>query len=85
MRGRPIATDSGRHQHGSRQDGGRLEEKFAGIKLALLLDARQYRTGNGDGQPRSILGTTQMQWLIAGLADSRAGHVQHDCARIVLA
>ena len=38
----------------------------------FLLDERQYRTGDGDGQPRRILGETQMQWLIDGLRASRA-------------
>lgn len=38
----------------------------------FLLDERQYRTGDGDGQPRRILDDVQMQWLIAGLRGSRA-------------
>ncbi len=38
----------------------------------FLLDARQYRTGDGDGQPRRILGEAQMAWLIDGLKTSRA-------------
>ena len=38
----------------------------------FLLDERQYRTGDLDGQPRRILGETQMQWLINGLLASRA-------------
>ena len=38
----------------------------------FLLDERQYRTGDGDGQPRRILGEAQMQWLINGLRSSRA-------------
>ena len=38
----------------------------------FLLDERQYRTGDQDGQPRRILGETQMQWLINGLRASRA-------------
>jgi alkaline phosphatase D len=38
----------------------------------FLLDERQYRTGDGDGQPRRILGDAQMDWLIRGLKASRA-------------
>jgi phosphodiesterase/alkaline phosphatase D-like protein len=38
----------------------------------FLLDGRQYRTGDGDGQPRRILGETQMRWLVDGLLSSRA-------------
>jgi alkaline phosphatase D len=38
----------------------------------FLLDERQYRTGDGDGQPRRILGDAQMNWLIGGLKASRA-------------
>ena len=38
----------------------------------FLLDERQYRTGDGDGQPRRILGEAQMAWLIDGLRTSRA-------------
>jgi alkaline phosphatase D len=38
----------------------------------FLLDARQYRTGNEDGQPRRMLGDTQMDWLLRGLRSSRA-------------
>ena len=38
----------------------------------FLLDERQYRTGDQDGQPRRILSDVQMQWLINGLRRSRA-------------
>jgi phosphodiesterase/alkaline phosphatase D-like protein len=38
----------------------------------FLLDQRQYRTGDGDAQPRSILGRKQLDWLKAQLAASTA-------------
>ena len=38
----------------------------------FLLDGRQYRTGDQDGQPRRILGDKQMRWLLYGLRNSRA-------------
>jgi len=38
----------------------------------FLLDGRQYRTGDQDGQPRRILGDRQMRWLLYGLRNSRA-------------
>jgi phosphodiesterase/alkaline phosphatase D-like protein len=38
----------------------------------FLLDERQYRTGENDGQPRRMLGETQLNWLINGLRRSRA-------------
>lgn len=38
----------------------------------FLLDERQYRTGDGDGQPRRMLGDAQMDWLIRGLKASSA-------------
>ena len=45
---------------------------FGTFAEVFLLDERQYRTGSNDGQPRHILGDTQMNWLIAGLKASRA-------------
>jgi phosphodiesterase/alkaline phosphatase D-like protein len=38
----------------------------------FLLDERQYRSVNADGNPVLILGERQMQWLIAGLKASKA-------------
>jgi phosphodiesterase/alkaline phosphatase D-like protein len=38
----------------------------------FLLDTRQFRTGSLDGQPRHILGDTQMAWLLRALKSSRA-------------
>jgi alkaline phosphatase D len=38
----------------------------------FLLDERQYRTVDDQGQPVRILGDTQMRWLIAGLKASKA-------------
>jgi alkaline phosphatase D len=57
-----------------RRDRHRIYKRIAlGTTADLfLLDTRQYRTGTGDGQARSILGGAQMQWLIAGLKASRA-------------
>jgi alkaline phosphatase D len=43
-----------------------------GLVDLFLLDGRQYRTGDGDGQPRRLLGNRQMAWLINGLRSSRA-------------
>ncbi len=36
----------------------------------ILLDQRQYRTGDGDGQPRQLLGRTQLDYLKARLQAS---------------
>ena len=41
--------------------------RFGSTAGLWLLDERQYRTGDFDGQPRRILGDGQMQWLIDGL------------------
>ena len=38
----------------------------------FLIDTRQYRQGSADGRPRSILGPTQMAWLLAALKSSTA-------------
>jgi phosphodiesterase/alkaline phosphatase D-like protein len=38
----------------------------------FLLDERQYRTVDDQGQPVRILGDTQMRWLVAGLKASKA-------------
>jgi len=38
----------------------------------FLLDERQYRTGDGDGQPRRLLGDVQAQWLRDSLRGSSA-------------
>jgi phosphodiesterase/alkaline phosphatase D-like protein len=38
----------------------------------FLLDERQYRTGDNDGQPRHMLGERQREWLFAGLRASAA-------------
>jgi phosphodiesterase/alkaline phosphatase D-like protein len=38
----------------------------------FLLDERQYRSVDANGNPVQILGERQMQWLIAGLKASRA-------------
>jgi phosphodiesterase/alkaline phosphatase D-like protein len=38
----------------------------------FLLDERQYRTVNAEGQPVLILGDRQMQWLINGIKASKA-------------
>ena len=38
----------------------------------FLIDTRQYRQGSADGRPRSMLGPTQMAWLLAALKSSRA-------------
>jgi alkaline phosphatase D len=38
----------------------------------FLLDERQYRTGENDGQPRRMLGDRQGQWLRNGLRSSKA-------------
>lgn len=54
-----------RHRIYTRIPYGRTAEVF-------LLDERQYRTGDGDGQPRRILGEEQMAWLIDGLKSSPA-------------
>jgi alkaline phosphatase D len=45
---------------------------FGRVADVFMLDERQYRTGDGDGQPRRILGDTQMNWLIQGLKESSA-------------
>ncbi len=44
---------------------GRMAEVF-------MLDERQYRTGDGDGKPKTILGRAQLDWLKAGLRASTA-------------
>jgi phosphodiesterase/alkaline phosphatase D-like protein len=54
-----------RHRIYKRLSYGRMADVF-------LLDERQYRTGEGDGQPRRMLGDGQMSWLIDGLRRSRA-------------
>jgi alkaline phosphatase D len=54
-----------RHRIYKRLSFGRLADVF-------LLDERQYRTGSGDGLPRSILGEAQMRWLVAALKASPA-------------
>lgn len=38
----------------------------------FLLDTRQYRSGDNDGQPRHIMQERQMRWLINGLTKSTA-------------
>ncbi|MTD44253.1 hypothetical protein GKE82_08060 [Conexibacter sp. W3-3-2] len=38
----------------------------------ILLDQRQYRTGDGDGKPRSILGPRQQAWFVEELRRSPA-------------
>jgi len=38
----------------------------------ILLDQRQYRTGDGDGQPRRLLGDAQLQHFVDRLKGSRA-------------
>jgi phosphodiesterase/alkaline phosphatase D-like protein len=45
---------------------------FGRVADVFLLDERQYRTGNGDGQPRRFLGDAQLGWLIDGLRASNA-------------
>jgi alkaline phosphatase D len=45
---------------------------FGRVAYVFLLDERQYRTGDGDGQRRRILGDAQMNWLIGGLRASTA-------------
>ena len=46
--------------------------RFGRMAEVFMLDERQYRTGHGDGRPLSLLGETQLRWLINGLRDSRA-------------
>jgi phosphodiesterase/alkaline phosphatase D-like protein len=48
------------------------KRSYGSVADVFLLDERQYRTGDADGQPRRILGETQMSWLIRGLRASRA-------------
>ena len=60
-----IVEPRDRHRIYRRLPWGNFAELF-------LLDERQYRTGNGDGQPRRLLGEAQMAWLIDGLKTSRA-------------
>ena len=57
-----------------RRDRHRVYSKLSlgGLVDVFLLDERQYRTGDLDGQPRRILGEPQMSWLIAGLRASTA-------------
>jgi alkaline phosphatase D len=38
----------------------------------ILLDQRQYRTGDGDGRPRSMLGEQQQAWFLEQLRTSAA-------------
>ena len=38
----------------------------------ILLDQRQYRTGDGDGQPRRLLGDAQMEFFLGRLKGSQA-------------
>ncbi|MDQ3631075.1 MAG: alkaline phosphatase D family protein, partial [Actinomycetota bacterium] len=38
----------------------------------ILLDQRQYRTGDGDGQPRRLLGDAQMEYFLGRLRSSQA-------------
>jgi alkaline phosphatase D len=45
---------------------------FGALADVFLTDQRQYRTGSNDGQPRSLLGDAQMNWLIASLKASTA-------------
>src|SRR3954453_19969100 len=45
---------------------------LGGTADLFLLDERQYRSVNADGNPVLILGERQMQWLIAGLKASKA-------------
>jgi phosphodiesterase/alkaline phosphatase D-like protein len=57
--------------------GGERHRLYRSIRLGrecevFLLDQRQYRTGDDDGQPRQILGRTQMDWLKAALKASTA-------------
>jgi phosphodiesterase/alkaline phosphatase D-like protein len=54
-----------RHRVYKRLGLGRMADVF-------LLDERQYRTTGGDGQPRRLLGETQMAWLIDELQSSSA-------------
>ena len=46
--------------------------QFGTLADVFLLDERQYRTGNRDGLPRSMLGGRQLGWLIEELRQSRA-------------
>ena len=46
--------------------------QFGGVADVFLLDERQYRTGKNDGQPRSMLGRGQLDWLANELKASRA-------------
>ena len=46
--------------------------RLGAVADLFLLDGRQYRTGDQDGQPRRILGDRQMRWLLYGLRSSRA-------------
>ena len=47
-------------------------KRLGGLVDLFLLDGRQYRTGDGDGRPRSILGERQLNWLVEGLRASQA-------------
>jgi alkaline phosphatase D len=60
-----VVEPRDRHRIYKRLPWGSLAEIF-------LLDERQYRTGDEDGQPRRILGDRQMAWLIDGLKASPA-------------
>jgi alkaline phosphatase D len=45
---------------------------LGGLVDLFLLDCRQYRTGDGDGRPRAMLGERQLNWLLGELRSSRA-------------
>jgi phosphodiesterase/alkaline phosphatase D-like protein len=45
---------------------------YGALADVFLLDTRQYRTGDNDGQPRHIIPESQLQWLIKGLTESKA-------------
>lgn len=45
---------------------------IGGLVDLFLLDERQYRTGDGDDQPRRLLGERQFAWLVQELLDSKA-------------
>lgn len=47
-------------------------KSLGGLVDLFLLDTRQYRTGDGDGQPRRMLGDVQLAWLTDELQRSRA-------------
>jgi phosphodiesterase/alkaline phosphatase D-like protein len=57
-----------------RDDRYRVFKKFRLGQIAdlFIIDERQYRTGDGDGQPRRIISDAEMQWLVEGLRASTA-------------